>query len=113
MALIFCSECGHQVSDKASACPNCGAPISVSAPVPPVPPATPVHPATEENNGGGSLVVLGYVFSGLSLLIFPFIFGVTGLVFGIINAAKGNAGHGVVQILISVVSIIWAFAMFA
>ena len=104
MALIFCSECGHQVSDKASACPNCGAPISVSAPV---------YPATEENNGGGSLVVLGYVFSGLSLLIFPFIFGVTGLVFGIVNAAKGNAGHGVVQILISVVSIIWAFAMFA
>ena len=27
MALIKCKECGHEVSDKASACPNCGFPI--------------------------------------------------------------------------------------
>lgn len=27
MALIKCSECGKEVSDKASSCPNCGAPI--------------------------------------------------------------------------------------
>ena len=27
MALIKCPECGHQVSDKANACPNCGCPI--------------------------------------------------------------------------------------
>ena len=26
MALIECPECNHQVSDKASACPNCGFP---------------------------------------------------------------------------------------
>lgn len=30
MALILCSECGSQVSDKASVCPKCGAPIVVS-----------------------------------------------------------------------------------
>lgn len=24
MALINCPECGHQVSDKAATCPNCG-----------------------------------------------------------------------------------------
>lgn len=28
MALINCSECGKEISDKASACPNCGNPIS-------------------------------------------------------------------------------------
>ncbi len=28
MALINCSECGKEVSDKASACPNCGNPIN-------------------------------------------------------------------------------------
>lgn len=28
MALISCSECNHQVSDKAEACPKCGAPIA-------------------------------------------------------------------------------------
>jgi hypothetical protein len=27
MALINCKECGKEVSDKATACPNCGAPI--------------------------------------------------------------------------------------
>lgn len=27
MALIKCPECGNQVSDKASACPNCGCPL--------------------------------------------------------------------------------------
>ncbi|GHH52439.1 zinc-ribbon domain-containing protein [[Pseudomonas] boreopolis] len=30
MALIQCSECGRQISDKASACPSCGAPAAVA-----------------------------------------------------------------------------------
>ena len=29
MALFKCPECGHQVSDKASSCPNCGCPIEI------------------------------------------------------------------------------------
>lgn len=28
MALIKCSECGKEVSDKATSCPNCGCPIN-------------------------------------------------------------------------------------
>lgn len=31
MSLIKCSECGHQVSDKAAACPNCGNPMAIPA----------------------------------------------------------------------------------
>lgn len=31
MALIKCNECGHDVSDRASACPHCGFPVAVSA----------------------------------------------------------------------------------
>ena len=27
MALIKCPECGKEISDKAAACPNCGAPV--------------------------------------------------------------------------------------
>ena len=27
MALINCSECGNQISDKAAACPHCGMPL--------------------------------------------------------------------------------------
>ena len=30
MALIKCVECSREISDKASACPGCGAPISIS-----------------------------------------------------------------------------------
>ena len=30
MALIKCSECGREVSDKASACLGCGAPITAA-----------------------------------------------------------------------------------
>ena len=29
MALIKCRNCGHNVSDRAAACPKCGAPVSV------------------------------------------------------------------------------------
>ena len=32
MALIKCTECGHEVSDKASVCPNCGAPVGLAQP---------------------------------------------------------------------------------
>lgn len=32
MALIKCSECGKEISDKAAACVHCGCPVSVSAP---------------------------------------------------------------------------------
>ena len=28
MALIHCPECGKEISDKAPACPNCGAPVA-------------------------------------------------------------------------------------
>lgn len=30
MALISCVECGGQVSDKATVCPHCGAPVAVN-----------------------------------------------------------------------------------
>ena len=33
MALIKCRECGQEISDKAAACPHCGAPLSVGPPV--------------------------------------------------------------------------------
>lgn len=29
MALIKCTECGKEISDKATVCPNCGCPVNV------------------------------------------------------------------------------------
>jgi hypothetical protein len=34
MALINCSECGKQISNRAAACPNCGNPIAGSPSIP-------------------------------------------------------------------------------
>lgn len=31
MALVVCTECGNAVSDRAAACPKCGAPVSAWA----------------------------------------------------------------------------------
>ena len=33
MALIKCAECNNEVSDQASFCPKCGAPVAGSAPI--------------------------------------------------------------------------------
>jgi len=33
MALVNCPECGHEVSNEAVACPNCGRPLAVQTPV--------------------------------------------------------------------------------
>ncbi len=33
MALIYCPECGHEISNSAVACPNCGRPIAAKTPV--------------------------------------------------------------------------------
>lgn len=35
MALVGCQECGREISDKAAACPGCGAPQRVQPQVPP------------------------------------------------------------------------------
>ena len=34
MAMIKCPECGREISDKASFCPHCGAPVTVEKVIP-------------------------------------------------------------------------------
>lgn len=61
MALIACSECGREVSDKAAACPQCGAPIAA-----PVPPPAPVEheqrPPRKPMGCGTLLAIVAVVF---------------------------------------------------
>lgn len=62
MALITCPDCGREVSDRAPACPSCGAPI---APPPVPPPASPQRVVTSEdsfltrNRGCGDMLLYG------------------------------------------------------
>lgn len=77
MALVKCSECGHLVSDRAEACPNCGAPVELSTgmiPTPDVDASTPVdqdiiigEPRHKSNMGlviAAVLVLLAIIGSG-------------------------------------------------
>lgn len=51
--LMKCSECGHEVSDKASACPHCGAPV-IGSPTTVAPPAV-VGGVTVPNDGQSAI----------------------------------------------------------
>ncbi len=58
--------------------------------------------ADENANHNSTLIVAGYTCGGLSLFILPPALGLAGLVCGIINLTKGQTGHGIAQIIISV-----------
>jgi uncharacterized membrane protein YvbJ len=97
MPLIYCPDCGREVSDSAINCPNCAYPLSKlknknSRPIPII-----------QNN---ELVVTGYIIVFLSLFIFPILFMLIGLIIGIINITKGATGHGVLQIVLSLIFVI-------
>ncbi len=94
MPLIYCPDCGREVSDSAINCPNCAYPLSNlknknSRPIPII-----------QNN---ELVVIGYIVVFLSLFIFPIFLMLIGLIIGIINITKGATGHGVLQIVLSLI----------
>lgn len=66
MALIYCRECGHRVSDKAPTCPHCGCPTNAGTNI----------PNNSNNNGNnwlyiliGALAVVGFI--ALFTLIAP------------------------------------------
>ena len=72
MAMTQCGECGKDVSDKAAACPNCGAPVSkpvaasaVAAPPPPAP-----VPPKKSVSGGGLAKAFGFVVLALVASVF-------------------------------------------
>ena len=76
MALIQCRQCGVTVSDAATNCPNCNAPIRTASPAPSAAPS-PAQPALRQRSacllwglalGGGCLllVIIIFVIGGIS-----------------------------------------------
>lgn len=109
MALINCSECTREISDRAERCPHCGnpmrhAPQMINVAVPPV---------ENRNNGLG---VAGFVvsligaiffwapFFGLILLLIGFLLSVIGLIVGI--AARRNKGLSIAGLIVSLLFLI-------
>lgn len=92
MALIFCPDCGKEVSDSALSCPHCAFPLNRLK-------SNAMYPTIQNSQ----LVVAGYIVVFLSLFLLPIIFMITGIVIGIINITKGTAGHGILQIILAII----------
>lgn len=117
MALINCSECGTQVSDKASTCPKCGAPVEKPASSrirrPPVIPNTPpavstapqrvVHPQTTRSQPiflALAVVSFFLLFITPKLLLFFPIMGTLGFaVVSFVRREKGRSGAVLIFVL--------------
>ena len=85
---MFCNKCGAQIDDDAVVCVKCGVPTEKFN--------------DSGKNGSKGLIAAGYICGFLSLLFLPPALGLAGIVIGIINLTKGQTGHGIAQILISV-----------
>ena len=74
MSLIYCSECGKEVSDKAPNCPNCGNPINI-APIQPQSQKAEKKPESTLGNVAiilsllGCLAPLGFILAIIDLCI--------------------------------------------
>jgi hypothetical protein len=113
MALIYCPDCGTQISEHAQHCTTCSYPISKLK----------NNNSSFNNfnnnyqknstirNSNDSLIVLGYIIAFLSLLFLPLLFIIVGIVVGIVTITKGHVGHGVAHILLSLVLGIIGFVM--
>ncbi len=67
MALIACSECGRAVSDKATACVACGAPLAQSSGIDLVPRRTKVPPPTRQQIKRRAILSLTMLVVGVLL----------------------------------------------
>lgn len=105
MALVACGECGREISDKAAACPQCGAPPAPASHAAPDPPPVVPHPPHPERMRSfrlyhappASEVIAGPAGKNRALAV------VLALVLGSFGAHKfylGSVGLGVVYLLL-------------
>ena len=76
---MFCEACGGQIADSANFCSACGRPRRGG-------PQLAVTQASTSN----SLSIISFVFAGISLLLFPIVFGPVAVILGVIAWAKGE-----------------------
>jgi uncharacterized membrane protein YvbJ len=96
MALVKCSECGKQVSDKASACPGCGSPIGGAAA------GTPINTIQKTSKKlKAQQLIAGIIFS----------VGGISLIFNGCYAAKTNSSMSPVPIIMTAIGLVWYFVV--
>jgi len=111
MALVKCTECGREISDRALSCPACGAPVSAATPNEVTPAASPSGAA---GRGTGSALGIAAVVLGLGAVVMPYFAAVflvpAALICGLIafkRGQKGLGGTGVVLAMIGLLGIIY------
>lgn len=122
MALIYCSHCGKQVSDKAATCPHCNA--SLQAAQPQYQPQAAQQPFQQNTNATQQAVYVnmsgkqsngigttGLVFAilGLFLGVIPILGWVIwflGLLFSFIGMFKSPRGCAIAGFIISIIWLI-------
>lgn len=60
-------------------------------------------PEQQKDNNALVFIILGWVFSALSLIVLPIIFGPAGIVFGALTISKGKKTHGIIIIVAAIV----------
>ena len=90
----FCTSCGQMIPREAAMCVHCGVPNKVSQDG---------TGASQSNMSGKGLISVGYVLSLIALFLFPPAFGLAAFIVAIVNLVQGRIGHGIVQIVLSVV----------
>ncbi len=83
MALIVCTECGKDVSEKAVSCPNCGAPISTLSSAP--------HTVILDKKSHTYTTRTGGKWEGVGFLM---------IVIGMVMCMTSNIGNGISLIFI-------------
>lgn len=93
MSLILCKECGKEISDQATKCPNCGCPLEKSETSGNG--TIPTQHTESKNKGKKTMSIFALLFGILSFIPgIGVIFIVAALVVSIICLAKKKAGKG-------------------
>lgn len=64
-----------------------------------------------KDNNALVFIILGWVFSALSLIILPIIFGPAGIVFGALTISRGKKTHGIIIIVAAIIFTILGFTL--
>jgi hypothetical protein len=67
--------------------------------------------AVSTTGGAGKVILAGYICSAISILLAPLLFGIAGLVLGILALRRGATGHGTAIIALSVTCSVSGFLL--
>lgn len=103
--MIFCSQCGGGNSDSSNFCMSCGRSLNFSEEMPGNQSGAgyrPVPSSQSSSNNEVVFAILGWIFTAISTLFFPPLFGGGGVICGYLHR-KSNMTHGTI-IMISAVA---------